>query len=384
MKLHAFQLGRIKGLCLAELKAVLGKDNFVDTCFGMALFNTTVEDAQELQDSLGGSIKIAEIISETSAKDLQDNLENLIRDHFKDPSGKTPFAISTFNERRSKDIDIKSLLIFSKKVLKSLGLNSRFVNKGRENPRPSTIYKARVLRKGVDINIIKHKDLYLLGKTLSIQNIDAYSTRDYHKPMRDMKVGMTPPKLAQIMINLAGRNTKTIYDPFCGTGTFLMESLLMGKKAIGSDIEERMIEYSQKNLEWFHHKFDCSNDFKLFKRDARFVTKSQLPDKIDAVVTEGYLGKVFSIQPSKEEKEIELRELANLHLNWLTALHPLLPKQAKIVMCLTNYKNGNRIEDFPKFEEIAQTAGYRIVDSFLYDRENQIVARAIKVLEKIY
>jgi tRNA G10 N-methylase Trm11 len=57
-----------------------------------------------------------------------------------------------------------------------------------------------------------------------VQNIDEYSKRDYSKD-RDMQIGMLPPKLSQMMINLSGG--KTIYDPFVGLGTVLIESLYM-------------------------------------------------------------------------------------------------------------------------------------------------------------
>jgi hypothetical protein len=36
-----------------------------------------------------------------------------------------------------------------------------------------------------------------------VQDIDAYAERDFERPMRDAFVGMLPPKLAQIMLNLA-------------------------------------------------------------------------------------------------------------------------------------------------------------------------------------
>jgi hypothetical protein len=53
-----------------------------------------------------------------------------------------------------------------------------------------------------------------------VQNIDGYSERDYGKN-RDMQIGMLPPKLAQIMINISsplplgeGLGVRAFYDPF--------------------------------------------------------------------------------------------------------------------------------------------------------------------------
>ena len=57
-----------------------------------------------------------------------------------------------------------------------------------------------------------------LGQTLVVQPFKVLSKRDFGRPARDDHSGMLPPKLAQIMINLARRNddisTKTILDPF--------------------------------------------------------------------------------------------------------------------------------------------------------------------------
>ena len=47
---------------------------------------------------------------------------------------------------------------------------------------------------------------------------------------RSMTVGMMPPKIAQIMINLGTKGHKNviIWDPFCGLGTTLIEALNAG------------------------------------------------------------------------------------------------------------------------------------------------------------
>lgn len=383
MELYAFELGRKKDLCFAELVAVLGKNNLVERNLDTAIFKLELKNPQALQDQLGGTIKIVEICYEYS----QENIKKLLKDNFEQQTGKIVFSVSTLSFKNRRDINIKEILNFSKIFLKSFNLNSRFVNKGNESPKPSTIYKARVIEKGIDINIIKGEKKIWLGKTISIQNIDNYSKRDYHKPFRDAKVGMTPPKLAQIMINLACKNPQDdiIYDPFCGTGTFLMEALLMEKNVVGSDIDPRMVEYSQKNCQWFKENFQqaAKQSFRVFERDARFLNKNLIPEKIDAIVTEGYLGEPVSQIPSPEEREKTFRELANLHLNWLKAVNPLIQKNSRIVMCVGAFKTHQRIEHLPKFEQLAQTAGYKVVETFTYDRPDQIVARDIKVLEKI-
>lgn len=393
MSLYAFELGRKKDLCFAELITVLGKDKLVERNLDTAIFDLKIPNYQGLQDKLGGTVKIVKIWEHFSFEDCRaDKLEERIRPHleeiFTDHKGKINFAVSTLSFNNPRDINIKQILNFSKLILKSLGLNSRFVNKNFENTKPSTIFAAHVLEKGIDLNIIKGNDKVFLGESVSIQNIDNYSKRDYDKPWRDARIGMLPPKVAQIMINLAGPNSKAIYDPFCGTGTTLTEGSLMGKDVVGSDIDQRMIDYSEGNLKWTEQEFKTTNNHRVFTKDARFLTKEDLPERVDAVITEGYLSEPVSRLPAPEIRQKVFRELSNLHLNWLTAVHRITPKNCKVVMCVAGFRKNNdtyrpEYEFLPRFNDLAQETGFRVVASYIYDRPDQIIVREIKVLEKL-
>lgn len=400
MKLYAFELGRKKELCFAELLAVIGENNLVEKNIDTAIFK--LDEKQEkniqiLQNSLGGTIKIVEIFKTIKRENIskaaqetqiKDSVKEYLDENFKDRTGKINFSLTILNQKFPDKILIKNLLISSKKILKELGLNSRFVNQNFGNTKPSTIYKARVIEKGVDINIIYCDKNIHIGNTVAIQDIDRYSLRDFDRPKRDALVGMLPPKLAQIMINLAvpeGKNKTTIYDPFCGTGVIPMEGLLMGYDVIGSDIDERMVEYTTENLNWLVKNLETNEtpSFRVFKHDARHISKSELPEEITAIVTEGYLGPALTKFPTEEEQEKIFRELSNLHLNWLKQVHALTKKDLRVVMCLTGFKKSGSIIHFPRFKELVNLAGYKIENTYSYDREDQIVVRDIVILTKI-
>jgi tRNA (guanine10-N2)-dimethyltransferase len=88
------------------------------------------------------------------------------------------------------------------------------------------------------------------------------------------------PKIARAMVNLSQvKKQQTLLDPFCGTGGILLEAGLLGARIIGSDIEKKMIEGSQKNLEFYHLK-----NFQLYCTDIgdipRYVTT------VDAIATD--------------------------------------------------------------------------------------------------
>jgi len=391
MSLFAFELGRKKELCFAELVCVLGKEKLQERNIDTAIFEIPKINPQGLQNSLGGTIKIVEIFDNIPYQgdcrklmpQILQVIEEKLRKSFEHYSGKLPFAISLLSFKNPRELDTRQLLNFSKKILKSLGINCRFVNKDFQNTKPSTIYKAKVVEKGIDICLIRGTRNLFIGETVAIQDIDSYSLRDYDKPKKDARVGMLPPKLAQIMINLGETNAKTIYDPFCGTGTVLIEGMLMNKTAIGSDIDQRMIEYSKENCFWAQEEFGTDSIFRLFQKDAQYLQKADLPEKIDLVVTEGYLGKPISKVPDAKYQEYAFRELTELHMNWLQKVHALTPKNCKVVMCVTAYKVGPNLIHLPNFQELAKRCGYKVIQTYTYDREEQVVARDIKVLEKI-
>ncbi len=77
-----------------------------------------------------------------------------------------------------------------------------------------------------EFHIIPHGKESILAITDGIQDYEEWNKRDYGRPHSDPKRGMLPPKLARMMVNLAGADGegKTLLDPFCGSGTILMEA----------------------------------------------------------------------------------------------------------------------------------------------------------------
>jgi len=63
--------------------------------------------------------------------------------------------------------------------------------------------------------------------------------------------GALNPDISRIFVNLSRASIKkrtTYYDPFCGTGSFLLEACYMGLRYVGSDIDERYVAGASKNL----------------------------------------------------------------------------------------------------------------------------------------
>jgi tRNA (guanine10-N2)-dimethyltransferase len=61
-----------------------------------------------------------------------------------------------------------------------------------------------------------------------------------------------PSKLARCMVNLSrARRGELVLDPFCGTGSAMIEAGFVGCRVLGFDVQRRMAEGTRKNLEHF-------------------------------------------------------------------------------------------------------------------------------------
>ena len=64
-------------------------------------------------------------------------------------------------------------------------------------------------------------------------------------------------KLARCMVNLAEpKPGEVVLDPFCGTGTMLIEAKLIGCRVLGMDIQRRMARGTRRNMAHFNIKSD--------------------------------------------------------------------------------------------------------------------------------
>jgi tRNA (guanine10-N2)-dimethyltransferase len=106
------------------------------------------------------------------------------------------------------------------------------------------------------------------------------------------------------MVNLAhGKAEALVLDPFCGTGTSLIEATYIGCRAIGVDAQRRMILGCRKNLAYFNISAEG-----LVLGDAR-----QLPFvKVDCVVTDPPYGRSASTLKSTT-KQLVQEVLASSH-----------------------------------------------------------------------
>lgn len=379
MKEYIFIHGKNASLSQHELQCVYeGFIIFQSQAF--SIVRTDQALTKKDMNRLGGTIKICEVFSQNPVSKIEDTAQ----------TDKILFAVSQYGVQGQ----LSAILMDIKKELRNRGRNARFLNKDFSNISSGQLNQSKILDKGIDLVKCyyklpgEEKGQEIWGQTLFFQDIDAYSLRDYEKPRRDMKVGMLPPKLAQMMINFArpAANT-TIYDPFCGLGTIPMEALLMGNPVMGSDINGRMVESTIENLIWLTKKFSQLRSpisELIFKHDA---TNSFLGLKFPGefmVVSEGYLGPPLLRFPNPQEQTNIFELLHGINKKFFSEISRV-GKKPKIVFCLPFFRLKTEKIFYPEsFIKEYLANGFKLKNplrSLLYERENQVVGREIVVFE---
>jgi len=339
----------------------------------VAMETDTVIDQNEF-NKLGGSIKVAKLVCETNNKSLLNKIIEQLESY--STGTKLNFGLSVYDW---SEANLKTLVIGARKGLKEKKVSARFANNDFKNITAAQ-YKG-FSKKGVELCIIRGVDSFLIGETVAMQDIDSYSKRDFDKPFRSMQIGMLPPKLAQIMINLTGK-TGTIWDAFCGGGVLVMEGLLMGNDMLGSDINERTLEGAERNINWIKDQFGAVGNADLFVHDA---TSPLHVKQFDAIACEGYLGPPQKTFIQKDDAEALSKELTPLYVDFFESLKKAKVK-VPIVIALPYFKLKEGLEVHMKDAVLAiLDLGFELtplspngkVKVIKYSRDNQIVGRAI-------
>ncbi len=433
--LYAFTLGREWKLSLAEVIAVFGATAYREHSEQIALFEITYMTESTIIDifaTLWGSVRVMKILSPVTPESFPTESLHYIEANKKE--GKIDFALGVYG----MTLPLLSIGLRMKKTLIEKGIKARLINSKEDNIVSAVFKKERLGKTHNEYNLISlwnpnsHQQptsspanqlTCYLASTLACQDIDAYTKRDTAK-IRDMQVGMLPPKLAQMMINLAiwedtqsqpahqptSQPAITIYDPFCGLGTILIEAANMGiTSLLGSDISKEMVRSSQESLDafikeeivwqeriktaWGTPKKDFSKmELSLFEMDVMKILENLKTWKLEncVIVSEGYLGEIMqkesiTLDRVKEERR-KLARMYDAFFGWLESLN----FSGTIVMTFPFWNIRGTESFFTEIAEILETHHFKTIPllpedlnlttrkwTLLYKRPDQQVGREV-------
>jgi len=411
-----FQLGRQPEIGLAEIEAVYSKKpQQIERRFAML----NIDKDAALADAwrLGSAVKIMTVVDDDFSLDAR-SATTLSKKIFTGVCGKVTVGLSLYGFHDANKTARQIGAIAKQTLSEMLDISSvrLLLDKSGTLSTATVLHNglARGNNKKVELNFVKNGDKIIVATTLFVQNIDSYTVRDREKPRRDAHNGMLPPKLAQTIINLAvGASDLSkdaplnIYDPYCGTGTVLIEAALMRdgnhasplfKKLIGSDLNPQMIDNTKANLAWADERLHAkaSERTTLFVADA--TGGKSAPDKqsssapsqerasydANIIATECYLGRPYTTPPSNSELEQNIKTCDIIIGKFLQNISVALPQGAGLCIAVPCWQVRGKIYHLPCLKSIERyrynkQLGYGLV----YRRPEQIVGRELAVVRKM-
>ncbi|MEM2918105.1 MAG: DNA methyltransferase [Candidatus Altiarchaeota archaeon] len=163
-------------------------------------------------------------------------------------------------------------------------------------------------------------DVLYVGISIDLErnfNERKLSLRPYHNPTA------LNPKMARMLVNLAQvKKNDRILDPFCGTGSILIEAALMKMKVFGIEYKRQIFYGCKENLKFYNL---CA---KVIRGDA---LKIKFKQKFDAIVSDMPYGR-STILTEKNVSELYRKFIPiaseNLKRNKLLVI--MIPAEYKI------------------------------------------------------
>ncbi len=388
-------LGRQPAIGLAELESLYGAPA-VRPVPGGALLDIAPGDINFQR--LGGTQKTAKVLAELPfnnfAKVKRYLLDNVPKHTEHLPDGKFTLGLSVYGLSVSLP-ELNRAALELKRVVKQTGRPVRVVpNKSLALNSAQVLHNKLTHRGAWELIIFSSGNNTILAQTIFVQDIEGYAARDQARPSRDARAGMLPPKLAQILVNLAAGHLADkdpakirILDPFCGSGVVLQEALLMGYHVIGSDINPKMVDYATNNIRWLFDKYpNLQGQVVIEQGDAlsgRWPAFSAIASEVD-------LGPPLNMLP-RPEKMYKIRDEADKTIeDFLINIKSQIGGSRMLALAVPAWRKpeGGFIH-LPIIAKLTDVGYNRkrfkhVRDSdLIYHRENQTVARELLVLNRL-
>ena len=493
-------LGRQPALGMSELEHLYGARDVRWFSSHTAVIATPTLNFEQL----GGSLKAGRIVGELPHGDWRQASTKIVQLYIKKWSkneGKITLGISAYGfDVSTRDIQKTGLIL--KQKLKNSPASLRLIPNQETalNTAASHHNKLGLSANKVELLVVRAENgRIIIAESIGAQNITQLARRDQGRPKRDAFVGMLPPKLAQIMVNMvstysslalqlpsqgrsmggdsaspwrlarpdgdipsngaeaqalqtqgvvlevssqstssfqkhlqpepaparvarggaapastlgeagadratgpadsdqrgadedssndgSGKTALRLLDPFCGTGVVLQEAALMGYDVYGTDLSEKMIDYSKVNLDWLTKTYHRDINATLHQGDAM---ESTWQPPIDAVVCESYLGQPFSAPPSPEKLQQVMKNCDYIISSFLKNIGNQIDPGTPLCIAVPAWRDKNgHFSHLPLIRKLEQLGysqfAFKNVNAadLLYYREDQVVARQLLALVK--
>ena len=378
-------------LSLAELASFLDSRRTVFAVreFSREFFEVAINLADEFfsADDFGGIIKIGVVKGAFPTQLLNGFVKNdksaklqirkaiacsgIVAGMLEKTTGKHLFGVSVYCADRSLRGSSNRIHRFVgssiKRELAEEGVKSDFMGFSRDRQFPQLthveVLKKGLVEKSAEVLFCVGREQTLIATTTAVHDPFEFQKRDVGKPV-ERKIFAMPPRLARIMVNLAGCTPgKVLLDPFCGVGTILQEALLSRARVVGVDLNPWCVKAARENLEWLAKEYGIKDaDFTILQGDARRLS-SRVRD-IDCIVTEPDLGPALRDVPTDAYAAKIVAKLEPLYFSFFeNAFNSLIP-DGTLVIVIPYFQTRSGKPVVTRFGQKAEEIGFKQVFPF--------------------
>jgi len=388
-----FANGELSRLELITVLRKLGTEHRIES-YEESFCILEANDLVKTAKYLGGTFKIGEIVAEAQDENLFiGKLYATKMFEWLDEKASWGLSLYGINNNLDPDFvqDVQNVLgekirgagaRKAKKVLPDI----TSVNEGIRELSSGIVAEKNV----IDVQLLKSKDSLFLALTIATIPSTSFQERDLKRPYQNSTISLSP-RIARMLVNMTMLNEgQRLLDPFCGTGTILMEAAVLNINVIGFDKDSQKIKGTWQNINWLRDAGRISKNVhaKLQRRDARDLRFFDR-DSIDAIATEPILIPPLKRFPSEEEAKDMLLDSFKTYREFLRSAEYVLKRNGKIALVIpyirlsTRKKAGFDVEQLLEGInlQMAKLNGFTFPILARYTQDQKVI-RGVLLLEK--
>ena len=388
-----FANGELSRLELITVLRKLGTEHRIES-YEESFCILEANDLVKTAKYLGGTFKIGEIVAEAQDENLFiGKLYATKMFEWLDEKASWGLSLYGINNNLDPDFvqDVQNVLgekirgagaRKAKKVLPDI----TSVNEGIRELSSGIVAEKNV----IDVQLLKSKDSLFLALTIATIPSTSFQERDLKRPYQNSTISLSP-RIARMLVNMTMLNEgQRLLDPFCGTGTILMEAAVLNINVIGFDKDSQKIKGTWQNINWLRDAGRISKNVhaKLQRRNARDLRFFDR-DSIDAIATEPILIPPLKRFPSEEEAKDMLLDSFKTYREFLRSAEYVLKRNGKIALVIpyirlsTRKKAGFDVEQLLEGInlQMAKLNGFTFPILARYTQDQKVI-RGVLLLEK--
>jgi tRNA (guanine10-N2)-dimethyltransferase len=335
----------------------------------------SLDDARSLFVQLGGFTRLA--VSAT---------EDELVEYLAKKGDKVVFGVSVYDSYDTVTGEkILKFLNDFKRLLKQRGLKSRFVTAKTKILNEGTLIHNNIIENGAEILLFVNRDGSIeLARTIALQDVESFVQKDREKPYTDVKMGVLPPKLARIMINVSSMtNEGYVWDAFCGSGNIALEALHLGVNVLASDISNEAVNGTRENIAWFKKTYNVEASAvvkRINVKNTYDIKKFQeFLYNVRAIVSEPFMG----VAQRSIVSDDSLRELQRDYIQLVKAYVKNIATSVKagtsLILVVPEYKTADGFQELDIESELSDwVESIPCSNKHLHwERANSIIRRRI-------